>query len=65
MSKQEAIDKGYWNPDWKTVPQLWLYDKHIGGYTEYMQYKEQNGAPITNFPTEITPDYKDCASCEA
>ena len=65
MSKQEAIDKGYWNPDWKTVPQLWLYDKHIGGYTEYMQYKEQNSALITNFPTETTPDYKDCAACEA
>jgi ribonucleoside-diphosphate reductase alpha chain len=65
MDKQEAIDKGYWNHDWKTVPQLWLYDKHIGGYTEYMQYKEENSVLKFNLPTETTPEYTDCTACEA
>lgn len=55
ITKQTAIDKGYWNPDWKTVPQLWLYKQHIGGYTDYIQLK--------NHPQEAT--YADCLSCEA
>ena len=55
ITKSEAVEKGYWDPEWKTVPQVWLYKKHIGGYTEYVNLKSQ--------PTEQT--YVDCASCEA
>jgi ribonucleoside-diphosphate reductase alpha chain len=55
ISKKEAEEKGYWNPEWKTVPQMWLYKKHIGGYTDYVNLKSQ--------PTEQT--YADCLSCEA
>ncbi len=55
ISKSEAVEKGYWDPEWKTVPQMWLYKKHIGGYTDYMQLNSQ--------PTE--PTYADCLSCEA
>jgi ribonucleoside-diphosphate reductase alpha chain len=55
ISKAEAEEKGYWNSHWKTVPQMWLYKKHIGGYTDYIQLKSQ--------PTE--PAYADCTSCEA
>jgi ribonucleoside-diphosphate reductase alpha chain len=55
ISKTEAVEKGYWQPEWKTVPQVWLYKKHIGGYTDYLKLNSQ--------PTE--PVYADCLSCEA
>ena len=55
ISKQEAVDKGYWNSEWKTVPQMWLYKKHIGGYTDYVNLKTQ--------PAE--PAYETCQACEA
>jgi ribonucleoside-diphosphate reductase alpha chain len=55
ISKAEAEEKGYWDPTWKTVPQMWLYKKHIGGYTDYVQLKTQT----------IEPAYADCISCEA
>jgi len=55
ISKSEAVDKGYWDPNWKTVPQVWLYKKHIGGYTDYINLKSQ--------PTE--QEYVGCLSCEA
>ena len=55
ISKTEAEKKGYWNSDWKTVPQMWLYKKHVGGYTDYVQLKTQTTEPA----------YADCLSCEA
>ena len=55
ISKQEAVDKGYWDPEWKTVPQMWLYKKHVGGYNDYINFKHQ--------PTEN--QYVECAACEA
>jgi len=55
ISKKEAEEKGYWDPNWKTVPQMWLYKKHIGGYTDYIQLKSQTTEPA----------YADCAACEA
>ena len=61
ISKQEAQDKGYWNPEWRTVPQLWLYKKHIGGYTDFMAYTEK--AELSQ-ETETT-NYAECTSCEA
>ena len=56
ITKQEAVEKGYWNSEWKTVPQVWLYKKHVGGYTDYVALKEKHIAE---------PTYSDCASCEA
>jgi len=61
ISKQEAQDKGYWNPEWRTVPQLWLYKKHIGGYTDFMAHAEKAEIPQE---TETT-NYAECTSCEA
>jgi ribonucleoside-diphosphate reductase alpha chain len=55
ITKKEAEEKGYWDPNWKTVPQMWLYKKHIGGYTDYIQLKSQTTEPA----------YADCAACEA
>ena len=65
ITKKEAEEKGFWNPDWKTVPQLWIYKKHIGGYTEYMKYKEDNSTRKINLNDEHPSDYKECRSCEA
>jgi glutaredoxin len=55
ISKQDAVEKGYWNPEWATVPQVWLYKKHIGGYNDYINFKHQ--------PAETL--YAECAACEA
>lgn len=61
ISKQEAQDKGYWDPEWQTVPQLWLYKKHIGGYTDFMAHTEK-----AEIPQETgTTNYAECTSCEA
>jgi glutaredoxin len=63
ISKDDAVAKGYWNNDWKTVPQLWLYKKHIGGYNDYLHYLEHpsdNGGLVDNHST-----IKECAACEA
>jgi len=54
ITKTEAEEKGYWNPEWKTVPQVWIYKKHVGGYNDYISQKLQN-----------TEKYADCAACEA
>jgi ribonucleoside-diphosphate reductase alpha chain len=55
ITKKEAEEKGYWDPEWKTVPQMWLYKKHIGGYTEYVNLNQ----------TPARVDYAECTSCEA
>ena len=55
ITKGEAEEKGYWNKEWKTVPQVWLYKKHVGGYTDYVQ--------LTSKPNEV--QYNECAACEA
>jgi glutaredoxin len=55
ISKKDAEEKGYWNPEWKTVPQMWLYKKHIGGYSDYVNLKSQTAEP----------SYDNCLSCEA
>jgi ribonucleoside-diphosphate reductase alpha chain len=41
ISKAEAVEKGYWNSEWKTVPQMWLYKKHVGGYSDYVELKSK------------------------
>ena len=58
ITKQEAVEKGYWNADWKSVPQLWLYKKHLGGYTDYMNY-------ISKFDESYQPETKNYAECTA
>jgi ribonucleoside-diphosphate reductase alpha chain len=55
ITKVQAEEKGYWNQEWKTVPQVWLYKKHVGGYTDYVQ--------LTSKPNEV--QYSECSACEA
>jgi ribonucleoside-diphosphate reductase alpha chain len=55
ITKEEAVERGYWDPEWTTVPQVWLYKKHVGGYTDYVSRKTQ----------QKETEYADCAACEA
>jgi glutaredoxin len=55
ISKSDAQSQGLWKDEFKTVPQLWLYGRHIGGYTEYIKIKQPQ--------TETT--YAECTACEA
>lgn len=55
LSKVDAQAQGIWKEEFKTVPQLWLYGKYIGGYTEYVGLKQPSPEPT----------YADCAACEA
>jgi glutaredoxin len=55
LSKEEAIQQNIWREEFKTVPQLWLNGKYVGGYTDYVQLKKQSTEPA----------YADCAACEA
>jgi glutaredoxin len=55
LTKEEAVQRNLWQDDFKTVPQLWINGKHIGGYTDYVKLKNQ--------PQENT--YADCVACEA
>jgi glutaredoxin len=64
ITKSEAEERGFWNPDWKTVPQMWLYKKHIGGYTDYIQFKEMS-PPDPQTTDEESKQYAECSSCEA
>jgi ribonucleoside-diphosphate reductase alpha chain len=59
ITKKQAEDKKYWNTEWTTVPQLWLYKQHIGGYNEYIAHSK------TNYATDEGKAYNECASCEA
>lgn len=62
ITKDRAIEEGYWNPEWKTVPQIWYFKKHIGGYTEFRKFIKDQDLSIEEF---ITPDTQGCAACEA
>jgi glutaredoxin len=55
LSKEQAIQQKIWKEEFKTVPQLWLNGRYIGGYTDYVQLKNQSTEPA----------YVDCVSCEA
>jgi ribonucleoside-diphosphate reductase alpha chain len=55
LTKEEAVQRNLWQEEFKTVPQLWIDGKHIGGYSDYIKLKNQS--------TEFT--YADCLSCEA
>jgi ribonucleoside-diphosphate reductase alpha chain len=55
ITKEQAIQQNLWKEEFKTVPQLWLNGRHIGGYSDYIQLKNQSTEPA----------YADCLSCEA
>jgi ribonucleoside-diphosphate reductase alpha chain len=62
ITKEEAIEKGYWKDEWTTVPQLWLYKQHIGGYNDYIAQRQTANAPSHETSEKV---YSECAACEA
>lgn len=62
ISKEKAIEEGYWNCEWKTVPQVWYFKKHIGGYTEFLKFMEGNNLEVEEY---LTPENQGCSACEA
>lgn len=60
----EAKDSGMWSQDWTTVPQLYLANNWVGGYTEYMEYKTQVSNSINDKQPSNDP-YGECLSCHA
>ena len=67
ITKEVAIEKGYWKEEWKTVPQLWLYKQHIGGYNDYVEYRSKGTNPdaLSNENQEPEKIYGECAACES
>ena len=67
ITKEVAIEKGYWKDEWKTVPQLWLYKHHIGGYNDYVEYRSKGTNPdaLSNEDQEPEKVYGECAACES
>lgn len=55
IALEDAKRDGIWNGEWRTVPQLRLNGSWIGGYTDYIDLKNQT--------TEA--QYGECAACEA
>lgn len=58
----KAKADGMWSENWKTVPQLYINNRWVGGYTEYM---EEQSSGNFNIPSIQEVSYNDCVSCEA
>lgn len=60
----EAKRRGLWKTSYKTVPQLFYGNEHVGGYEDYMnKYVYGNaGIPMTNTIDGENPS--ECISCE-
>jgi ribonucleoside-diphosphate reductase alpha chain len=65
VSLNEAKEEGMWSDNWTTVPQLYLQNNWIGGYTDYITYKELNTNATANAYEDSNNPYKECQGCEA
>ena len=61
ISKDEAVKRGMWSSEWTTVPQLYLYNRWVGGYTDFRRLLDES----KNETETVHNAYADCASCEA
>jgi len=61
VNKDSAVKEGMWVDGWKTVPQLYLDNRWVGGYTDYIAL----GKKTTYQNNEIDNSNSDCAACEA
>lgn len=64
ITKSEAEKRGFWKPDWKTVPQMWLHKEHVGGFTDYISLKDRNRY-LEEEKNKENETYTECSSCEA
>jgi ribonucleotide reductase alpha subunit len=61
VNKDLAVEGGMWMDGWKTVPQLYLDNMWVGGYTDYMALNRKT----THQNNEIDNSGPDCTACEA
>jgi glutaredoxin len=61
VNKDLAVEEGMWMDGWKTVPQLYLDNMWVGGYTDYMALNRKT----THQNNEIDNSGPDCTACEA
>jgi ribonucleotide reductase alpha subunit len=61
VNKDLAVEEGMWMDRWKTVPQLYLDNMWVGGYTDYMALNRKT----THQNNEIDNSGPDCTACEA
>lgn len=56
-----AKETGMWSEEWKTVPQLYLNNKWLGGFSDYIDYKKQS----LSLETRETYENAECEACHA
>lgn len=64
VDKVKASENGMWSENWKTVPQLYLNNRWIGGFTEYMALDKSTISQTTK-TNEVDNSGPDCLACEA
>ena len=65
VSLNEAKEQGMWSDNWTTVPQVYHQNNWIGGYTDYITYKELNTNATANAYEDSNNPHNECQSCEA
>lgn len=65
VTLEEAKKMGMWSEDWTTVPQLYVNSRWVGGYTNYMEYKQSRTYTDLNAYEENPDNYNECAACHA
>jgi glutaredoxin len=53
-----------WNTEWRTVPQIWLNEKHIGGYSDLESIVSKDQSISIEPPSSSEPSYNECVACE-
>ena len=61
---EEAKRREMWREEWRTVPQLYLENQWVGGYTDYIDYKKTTKPSPVQYD-ETTSSYNECPACEA
>jgi len=62
VNVEVAKQTGMWADSWKTVPQLYVDNRWIGGYDSYMEYRAQSKKSKT---FTIEENNNECTACHA
>jgi ribonucleoside-diphosphate reductase alpha chain len=58
---ERAKEIGMWDEEWKTVPQLYLNNRWIGGYSDYVLHRSQD----VKLETRESYENSECEACHA
>lgn len=53
-----------WNPNWRTVPQIWLNETHVGGYSNLEKIISKDQKVSIESSSSPEPSYNECVACE-